>query len=117
MKVHPAALAVVLAAGTFSVACSAGLGGSTGAGGSPGSAGTTGGGGSSSGGAPCPSVTACGGDVVGTWTVSSSCLTVSGALDLSLVGAGCPTAPVAGTLAVTVTFTANADGTYLDDTT
>jgi non-reducing end alpha-L-arabinofuranosidase len=55
--------------------------------------------------------------VVGTWTVASSCLTVSGALDLALVGAGCPSAPVTGTLAVTGTFTANADGTYSDDTT
>jgi hypothetical protein len=59
----------------------------------------------------------CGGNVVGAWTVASSCLTVSGSLDLTLVGAGCPTAPVTGTLAVTGTFTANADGTYSDDTT
>ena len=61
-------------------------------------------------------MTACGGDLVGTWTVTSSCLKVSGNLDLSLVGAGCPSAPVTGDLQVTGTWTANADGTYSDDT-
>ena len=48
--------------------------------------------------------------------MTSSCLTVTGGLDLSLVGAGCPTAPVTGSLAVTGTLTANANGTYSDDT-
>src|SRR5262249_42876376 len=51
-----------------------------------------------------------------TWTATSSCLMVSGNLDLSLVGAGCPTEPVTGSLLVTGTWTANADGTYRDDT-
>jgi hypothetical protein len=69
------------------------------------------------GGPSCPNVTPCGGDVVGTWTVTSSCLQVTGNLDLSLAGAGCPYAPVTGSLQVTGTFTASADGTYADHTT
>jgi hypothetical protein len=48
--------------------------------------------------------------------MSSSCLTVSGELDLTLVGTACRTAPVTGSLRVTGTWTANADGTYTDDT-
>jgi hypothetical protein len=40
-----------------------------------------------------------------------------GDLDLSLAGAGCPSTPLTGTLQVTGTFTANADGTSSDDTT
>jgi hypothetical protein len=54
---------------------------------------------------------------VGTWTVASSCLSVSGQVDLTLVGAGCPSAPVTGSLQVSGTWTANADGTYTDNTT
>jgi hypothetical protein len=49
--------------------------------------------------------------------VMSSCLKVSGTLDLSLYGAGCPSAPVTGDLTVTGTWTANADGTFVDATT
>ena len=71
-------------------------GGSNGTGGSPGSGGSAGG---------CSNVTPCGGNVVGTWAVTSSCLTVSGQLDLSLIGAGCPSAPVTGSLQVTGTLT------------
>jgi non-reducing end alpha-L-arabinofuranosidase len=41
---------------------------------------------------------------------------VTGQLDLSLVGAGCATAPVTGSLTVSGTWTANADGTYTDNT-
>jgi hypothetical protein len=98
-----------------------GSGGTTGAGGSSSSGGATGtGGGPGSGGAAgsgCADVNACGGSVVGTWSVTSSCLSVSGNLDLTLVGAGCPSAPVTGSLQVSGTFTANADTTYSDDTT
>jgi hypothetical protein len=77
------------------------------------------GGGGAGGGAggSCTNVTPCGGDVVGTWTVVSSCLKVTGDLDLSLAGGGCPSAPVTGSLQVTGTWTANADGTYSDGTT
>ena len=55
--------------------------------------------------------------MVGAWTVVSSCLNVTGQLDLTLVGAGCPSAPVTGSLQVTGTWTANSDGTYSDSTT
>jgi hypothetical protein len=44
-------------------------------------------------------------------------LRVGGELGLSLVGTGCPSAPVSGALDVTGTWTANADGTYTDNTT
>src|SRR4029077_8462017 len=64
---------------------------STGGGGAAGSAGSSGGGGA---GGSCSNVTSCGGNLVGTWAVTSSCLKVTGSLDLSLVGAGCPSAPV-----------------------
>ena len=113
--------------------------GAGGTGGSSGSGGGTHNGGSSSGGsignggslgsgggagtnqpadaATCSNVEPCGGDVVGIWTVTSSCLSVTGALDLSLVGAGCPSGPVTGSLQVTGTWTANTNGTYSDGTT
>src|SRR5581483_11063357 len=68
------------------------------------------------GGTSCTNVSACGGSVVGTWNVTSSCLQVSGSLAVSMAGAGCPSAPITGSLTVTGTFTANADGTYSDGT-
>ena len=69
------------------------------------------------GGRRVPRESACGGDAVGTWTVASSCLTVTVALDVGLAGGACPSAPVMGSLTVTGTFTVNADGTYSDNTT
>src|SRR5690242_9552213 len=103
-------LATVVGPGLTLVACNprsaaspgAGAGGSSGLGGA---------------GASCASVTACGGELAGTWTVTSSCLEVAGDIDLSLFGAGCPSAPVTGSLQVTGAWTANADGTYSDETT
>ncbi len=91
-----------------------GTGGAGGAGSDTGGAG----GSSGSGGGPasCSYVTPCGGDLVGTWTVDASCLAVSGVLDLSSFGLGCSQASVTGTLGVTGTWTANADGTYADNT-
>jgi non-reducing end alpha-L-arabinofuranosidase len=130
MKIQSAVLAMVVAFGMIAAACASGSGGASGTGGSSSSAGAVGAGGSfasggvvgaggsSSGGAAasCSNVTACGGSVVGTWNVTSSCLKVSGQLDLSLVGAGCSTAPVTGSLTVSGTWTANSDGTYTDNT-
>ena len=92
-------------------------GGSAGAaqGGSAGSASGAGGGAMTS----CDNatnVTACGGDVVGTWTVGASCLKISGEVDLSGLGTDCKSTPVTGTVRVTGTFTAKADGTYTDET-
>ena len=116
MKMRTAALAFAIAIGMFCDGCNSGSGGSPGAGGSSGGAGATGAGGSGGGGSSCPNVTPCGGTVAGTWTVTASCLNVAGALDLTLVGASCPTAPVTGSLQVSGTLTANANGTYSDDT-
>jgi hypothetical protein len=96
-------------------------GGGTASGGSTASGGGTATGGTQSGtgggSATCTNVTPCGGDLVGTWNVTSSCLTVSGEVDLSAFGLGCSSAPVAGSLQVSGTWTANADGTYSDNTT
>ena len=67
--------------------------------------------------ADCAAVEPCGGDVVGTWVVAGSCLPVSGNADISGFGLGCTSAPVRGTLEVTGTWSARADGTFTDDTT
>ena len=109
---------------------SAGLGGATDVGGSAGQTGDSGGtggaatggtggaatGGTGGGEASCTNVTACGGDVVGTWNVTSSCLTVTGEVDVMGFGLGCTSAPVTGSLQVSGTWTANGDGTYSDET-
>ncbi len=55
--------------------------------------------------------------MVGTWNVTSSCLKLSGQLDLTGAGVNCPPAPVTGSFQVTGTWTARADGTYMDATT
>jgi len=117
MTARSAVLVFAVVAGMFSGACAPGPSGSSGAAGTPGAAGTaaTGGSGGQAG-ASCPNVTACGGDVVGTWTVMSSCLTMSGNLDLTLVSADCAPAPVTGQLMVSGSWSAKADGTYIDDT-
>ena len=99
---------------------SSGNGGVTGNGGSAGSGGQAGGS-SGSGGALCTapaSVSPCGGGVTGTWTVSSACLSVSGQLDVQAAfGLSCSTGQLTGSLQVTGTWTANADGTFTDGTT
>jgi hypothetical protein len=79
----------------------------------------TGSGGAATGGSSnnCSNVTPCGGNVVGTWSVTSSCLTVTGQVDMSSLGIGCTSASVTGSLQVTGTWTANSDGTYSDNTT
>jgi len=97
---------------------STGVGGGTGVGGDvTGAGGTDTGTGGGAGPDLCANVTACGGDVVGTWNVTGSCLTVSGDMDVSSFGLGCPTVTATGTLTVTGTWTANGDGTYTDNTT
>ena len=55
--------------------------------------------------------------MAGTWTVTSSCLSVAGQMDISVLGIGCTLATVTGSLKVTGTWIGNADGTYLDNTT
>ena len=112
----------MLAAMVLGAACSNGPGGSGGArntAGSP-SAGASSGGASSVAGAggagTCSNVSPCGGSVVGSWTVSSSCLKLSGDLDVSLLSLGCSSVPVTGSVSTTGSFVANADGTYTDNT-
>jgi non-reducing end alpha-L-arabinofuranosidase len=98
-------------------------GGSTGSAGKAGSssqASSGGGGGSSSAGAgaggSCPAATPCGGDLVGTWNVSSSCLKIAGEIEMTTFGAACKTAKITGSLKVTGSFTARANKSYLDNT-
>jgi len=131
MKIGPVALALLVTFELALAACGAGSDRSFGTGGSVGSggmanqggahsadAGAIGSGGSSGNAGPsCANVTACGGSVVGTWNVRSSCLKVSGTLDLSSIGATCPNAVVTGSLTASGTWTANANGTYTDRTT
>jgi hypothetical protein len=93
--------------------------GTASAGGSPSSGGSGTGGLASGAGGPtasCTSVAPCGGSVVGAWKVTSSCLKLSGDMDVSLASLGCPTVPVVGSLSTTGTFVANADGTFADNT-
>jgi hypothetical protein len=66
--------------------------------------------------ASCQAVAPCGGDVVGTWIAAGSCLPVSGIADVAGFGLGCTAASVTGMLEVTGTWTANADGTFRDET-
>jgi hypothetical protein len=111
--------AQVMTGGAGGSGAQAMTGGTSGSGGASGSG--TGGvqGGSGGGGqAACAAVTPCGGDVVGTWSVASSCtLTVSGMANMMGFGLGCASAPVTGSLTVTGTWTAMPGGTYMDDTT
>ena len=101
---------------TLASACSSSGSGGRGTGGTGGAG--TGGAGTGGAGPSCNDVTPCGGSVVGTWTVSSSsCLALAGDLEGSYLSLGCPKVPVTGTLTTTGTFTANADGTYTDNTT
>ncbi len=96
---------------------SSGAGGSAGAGGSVATGGSAGASGGGSGGvALCSNVTPCGGELVGTWTVTASCLTATGEVDLSQSAIFCTAPLVAGSLEVSGTWTARGDGTFLDET-
>ena len=48
--------------------------------------------------------------------MTSSCLRVSGALDLTAWGIGCTSAPITGSYQVFGTWSANVNGTYIDNT-
>jgi non-reducing end alpha-L-arabinofuranosidase len=107
---------------------SAGAGGSSSSGGagkggssslSPGSQGGSSKSSSSAGGGSAPSCangTDCGGDLNGTWNVKSSCLALSGDMDIELSALACKTVAVTGELKVTGSWSA-ANGKYTDDTT
>ncbi|HLK91049.1 MAG TPA: arabinofuranosidase catalytic domain-containing protein [Polyangia bacterium] len=122
-----AVLAIAGAGCSNSLSGTTGTGGSSASGGSVGSGGTVGSGGSSSGGSTgtggsssCKNVSACGGNVVGTWTATSSCLDLSSSsLDVTLAGLdpnSCKNVAMTASLTVSGTWTANADGTYTDAT-
>ena len=102
--------------GSGGVSASGGAGGGSPKGGTGGST-SSGGSSGSSGAQRCPNVSACGGSVVGTWNVTTSCLDISGDMDVSLGSLGCNTVPATGSLQTTGSFVANADGTYDDRTT
>ncbi|MEP7049831.1 MAG: arabinofuranosidase catalytic domain-containing protein [Pseudomonadota bacterium] len=96
----------------------AGAGAQTGAGGQAGASNTGGSSGAQGGSASCgANVVPCGGVAVGSWTVTPSCLSVSGERSLEAVGLGCVSAPVTGALQVSGSWSANADGTFTDQTT
>jgi hypothetical protein len=120
MKVQSALLVMAMSFATIG-ACSMHSDTPGGMGGGSSGTQTAGTGGSSGGGqASCDDVMACGGSVVGTWTVSSSCLKLSGKLDIAAAGLdprSCTNPTISGSLQVTGTWTANADGTYTDGTT
>jgi hypothetical protein len=100
------------------------IGGIAGAGGSAGNGGTisiggtkSSGGSTSSSTGSCPSVAACGGDLVGTWNVTSSCLKLDGEFLTRGTGMGCDRAKVTGSLQVKGAFVATADKKFQDKTT
>jgi hypothetical protein len=136
-SIHAAALGSYLALST--AACggrsitdeAAGVSGGVSAGGaaSSGGAASPGGTNSNTSGAPgsagdgdvaggCNAAPPCGGNMIGSWSVVSSCLRVSGPLDLSAIGIGCGTAVITdGYRQITGYWTARADGTHADLTT
>jgi hypothetical protein len=60
-------------------------------------------------GGTCSNAAACGGDIVGSWTITSSCVSESG----SMFDSQCPSATVSSSgLTITGSVTYNADGTY-----
>jgi hypothetical protein len=61
-------------------------------------------------------VSACGGDVTGKWNVASSCLELTGDMDVTLTSLGCPSVPVTGSLEASGSITFDANGTYTDNT-
>jgi hypothetical protein len=138
MKRQAITFPLALGLAAVAVACGEAASDSPGTGGSSGVGGTAATGGSSSSGGNAPSTggqqstggssstgggngscsnTPCGGDLVGIWTVTSSCLTVSGDVDMSPAYIDCASGPIsAGTLQVSGTFTVNADTTFSDET-
>src|SRR5262245_61097595 len=112
MKVRPRARVVAAVLGIISGACAGGSGTPSGTGGT-GSTGTGAGCGTSAGGtgggSSCSNASACGGSVLGTWTVTSSCLTLS-STDLDITYAGldprtCDKVTLSGSLTVSGTWT------------
>ena len=115
------AVTVAVIFGVTPSACTSGSGGGPGAAGSGGNAAGSSGTGNGGSIGACINGTPCGGSPVGTWNVTSSCLTLtSGNLDISNAGldpTSCKNVTLTGSLTVTGTWTANANGTYTDGTT
>src|SRR5450755_650213 len=106
---------------TSSTAPSGGASGQTGQAGQVGQMGEAGGssGGSPSTGGSCSNaanVTPCGGSVVGSWNLTPSCLAVSGERNIEGISLGCVSAAVTGSVQVSGSWIANADGTFTDQT-
>lgn len=131
MKIQ-SALAMTTILGVLGASCSNGAngsapapsshGGTMGAGGSSSSSGgaSSSGGSASQGGGLCTNVAACGGGIVGSYMASAPCLKVDGKLDISKASLDprtCVTPTISGTLNVTGTFSAAANGTFTDATT
>ena len=113
-------IAAALAMCAASCSSSPGGGGSGSASGGKGGGTSTGGQGGAASTDACGSpagFTACGGDVTGAWTVSSSCLGFSGERNIEAISLGCVTVSVTGSVQVSGSWIANADGTYTDQTT
>src|SRR5450432_2773628 len=106
MKPCSALLLKTILVGLIAGACSTRSDAPAGAGGSAGSGQ----------GQVCSNAGTCGGSVLGSWRVSSSCLKVSGTLDLTYVDPTCPAPAITGSHQVTGTWTANADGSFSDNT-
>jgi hypothetical protein len=79
-------------------------------------AGGAGGAGTGDGEPRCPDARACGGLVAGQWVVRSSCLSVSGPLDVVSLGIGCVAADLAGALEVRGRVSLLDDGLIIDET-
>lgn len=97
-------MSTVSLVGVLVVAALSGCGGSSGSGLSTSQGGT------------CMNTPACGGNLVGTWTISSSCVTESGAVQMT--DPQCPTATVSTPkVSITGSATFNADKTYTENDT
>jgi hypothetical protein len=108
-----AALLVLSCGGGGGQSTDGGSGGAqTGTGGGHGGSGGAGGqaAGTGGSGAGCPSVSPCGGNIVGTWKVTQSCVTATD--DLSNTGSGCPGASAVLDFMYGGTITYNADQTF-----
>jgi non-reducing end alpha-L-arabinofuranosidase len=105
--------------GTGTSGSSTSTSGSSTVGGTGNTAGTSGATAGTTGTASCDNVAACGGTLTGKWNVSSSCLAISGQLDMGDAGldpTACKMAPITGTATVTGSLTLNANGTVKDET-
>ncbi|HVT07468.1 MAG TPA: hypothetical protein VHO67_08415, partial [Polyangia bacterium] len=122
MKSNRLSLTLAAAVALFGASCSNSPGGGASGSASGGKGGATSTGGQAGGASTdacggAVGFNACGGDVTGTWTVASSCLAFSGERNIEAISLGCVTASVTGTVQVSGSWIANADGTYTDQTT